>query len=1077
MASPFRLSATVTPQRAIDYRRILIENRDLGANWLMVIIFFTLSLLTAGQIEQSDAGVSAPDPAQEAWRAVLDERRAWWSLQPVTQPEVPAVGDPAWSNHPVDRFLLEALEENGLRPAGPAGPEALLRRMSFILTGLPPSPEEVEEFSSDPSPDAYKKVVDRLLASPQFGERWARHWMDVVGFAETHGYEHNIEARGVWHFRDYLIRAFNQDVPFDQLVREHIAGDLLENPRWDEIEKVNESITATAFLRFGEMDHGDGRLFPEIGLNTVDHQVDTLAKAFQAMTVSCARCHDHKLDAVSMRDYYALSGVLVSSRQVIHTIDRPGIHEERKGKLRQLKPKIKGTLAPLWLGEAAHLSKYLSAAQTRYTGMPEAERLAEGLDPERLSKWVAVLKGPEEPKKTEETEEAEKAKKKPARELTLADIDFPWKTVVDGSVSGDVAQLWAELKARYEAEHLERKKFNADNFVPLADFRSGQVPGWDYSGLALEDGPTPSGDFVLSGPGERVIQTVLQSGLHTRSISSRLNASLRSPLLSKDKKFVSFEVAGGGGGAWRNVYDNCPLFFEGFKPLDWEEFRWQRASTASEEGHLSAFIAFVTKLDNQAYPTITSATWKEILDPNDIRSYFSVRRVVLHDCDESPKDELDHMLRLFRDPQPRSLADVAERYARVMAQSLEAWAETPAETPAVVRDEGGAGDDDDALWVDWLVKRDLLPNSLDCAPRLQEWILEYRALEEGIAPPKLVVGLAEFDRGFDVPLRVRGNAHQPGEFVPRRYLEILGGTDGQLAEGAGSGRRLLAELVARAENPLTARVLVNRIWHHLFGAGIVRTPDDFGQLGEAPSHPELLDYLASRFVRDGWSMKKLIRFLIDTKAFRMSSGFRETAREADPGNRLLHHYPLRRLEGEAIRDAILAVSGRLDRALYGRSIHPYRVLERPDRRLFCGPLDGDGRRSIYIRVTLTEEPPFLSVFNLPDPKTAQGRRAVTNVPAQALALLNDPFVLEAAGIWAERLVREGHADVGARIRRMFLEAIGRLPTKKETTRVAGAVERFAALRQIPPGEILASKPVWKDAAHALFNAKEFIYLR
>jgi len=1055
----------------------------------MVTIIITLSLLTAGQAEQSGAeagDVRSADPAGEAWQAVLDERRAWWSLQPVTEPAVPAVGDPAWSNHPVDRFILKGLEEKDLRPAAPAGPQALLRRTSFVLTGLPPSPEQVEAFSSDPSPEAYEKVVDRLLASPHFGERWARHWMDVVGFAETHGYEHNVETRGAWHFRDYLIRAFNQDVPFDQLVREHIAGDRLENPRWDEFEEVNESLTATAFLRFGEMDHGDSRLFPGVGLDAVDHQIDTLAKAFQAMTVSCARCHDHKLDAVSMRDYYALSGVLVSSRQVIHTIDRPGLHDERKEKLRRLKPRIKETLVPLWLEETPRISKYLRAAQARYTGTPEAARLAEGLEPERLSKWVAILKGPEE---TEKTKKAEK-KKKPARELTLADIEFPWKTVVDGAGDGagdgDVAQLWAELQTRYQDEHLERKKFNADNFVPLADFRSGQVRGWDYSGLALEDGPSPSGDFTLAGPGERVVQSVLQAGLHTHGISSRLNASLRSPLLAKDKKFVSFEVAGGGGSAWRNVYDNCPLFCEGFQSLEWEEFRWQRASTASEEGHISAFIEFVTKLDNQAYPKIAA---KERLDPNDIRSYFGVRRVVLHDCAESPKDELDHMMRLFRDPPPRSLADVAERYARVMARSLEVWAETRTETRGEVRTGGDAGNDDDAdaRWVNWLVQRDLLPNSLDSASRLGELVLEYRAVEEGIAPPNLVVGVAEFDRGFDVPLRVRGNAHQLGEFVPRRYLEILGGTAGQLAEGAGSGRRLLADLVASAENPLTARVLVNRIWHHLFGAGIVRTPDDFGRLGDAPSHPELLDYLASRFVRDGWSVKKLIRFLVHTRAFRMSSHCLETAgletaglgtaREADPENRLLHHYPLRRLEGEAIRDAILAVSGRLDRALYGRSIHPYRVLERPDRRLFCGPLDGHGRRSIYIRVTLTEEPPFLSIFNLPDPKTACGRRDRTNVPAQALALLNDRFVLAAAELWAARLVREGPADVGTRIRHMFLEAIGRLPTTKETTRVARAVEKFAALRQIPPSEILASKPLWKDAAHALFNVKEFIYLR
>ena len=293
----------------------------------------------------------------------------------------------------------------------------------------------------------------------------------------------------------------------------------------------------------------------------------------------------------------------------------------------------------------------------------------------------------------------------------------------------------------------------------------------------------------------------------------------------------------------------------------------------------------------------------------------------------------------------------------------------------------------------------------------------------------------------------------------------------------GSGRRQLADVVASADNPLTARVMVNRIWHHLFGRGLVRTTDDFGALGDRPSHPQLLDHLAVQFVRQGWSLKRLIRSLVLTRTYRAASRVDAAAREVDPENRLLHHFPLRRLEAEAIRDTMLAVSGNLSRDFGGRSIHPHRVQERKDRRLFTGPLDGRGRRSLYTKMTLTEEPPFLTVFNLPEPKQTRGRRDVTSVPAQALALLNDPFVNQQAVVWAERLLVDGCDTVAARIDGMFLAALGRRPASAEKQRFEMLVNRLSELHQVRAAELLSSAAVWRDVAHAMFNLKEFIYIR
>jgi hypothetical protein len=434
----------------------------------------------------------------------------------------------------------------------------------------------------------------------------------------------------------------------------------------------------------------------------------------------------------------------------------------------------------------------------------------------------------------------------------------------------------------------------------------------------------------------------------------------------------------------------------------------------------------------------------------------------LHDCAEPPKEPLKHFEALFAGAQPSSLGDVAQRYAEAIRAAVQAWKE-------------GRATDAEARWLDWLVSRGLLRNSLAENTRLAELVSEYRQVEsQQVALPRVVPGLADFDAGFEQSIFVRGDCQQPADVANRGYLEVLS-QPGESFTTAGSGRLELAERIASSSNPLTARVMANRIWHHLFAAGLVRSVDDFGHMGDLPSHPELLDHLATRFVEQGWSVKGLIRHIVLSRTFRMSSR-PATATEADPTNRLLHHYPARRMEAEAVRDAILAASGRLDRTLYGPSIQPYREKENADRRLFAGPLDGLGRRSIYIKANLMEGPKFLGAFNFPGGKVAQGRRDVTHVPAQALALLNDPFVLGQADLWAATVVGRSHPTIQVRIAEMFETAVGRPPAESEAQAFAQFVKQLAALHLVPADQILSSQILWRDVAHAFFNLREFIYI-
>jgi mono/diheme cytochrome c family protein len=1011
--------------------------------------------IRTGAFDPRDKPPSAAPPVSKTWEETYNERRTWWSLQPVSRPAIPTVRQKQGPQQAIDSFILAKLEAAGLEPAPPADRVTLLRRLSFVLTGLPPTPEELDAFLADRDPKAYEKLVSRMLTSVHFGEHWARHWMDVVRYSDTYGYESDIPAKGAWRYRDYLIRAFDLDVPFDQLVREQIAGDLLPNPRINPTSQIDESVIGTMFYQMGEKREGDSLQFNGIHQEMLNNKIDAFSKTFQAMTVGCARCHDHKLDAISQHDYYALAGVFMSSRWVANTLDTPERNRVALQRLATLKPKIHDAVAQWWLDSVAEIPKRL-----------------EVLIPEK-----------EEPEKNKaENDKLKQDKPKESKKTPMEDPLYIWFELrAAQEKSESVQDRWRQLADRYAAAHKERTQSNARDYVTVADFRSGIPEGWSMDGVGLHQGLVRNGDFAVSLEGSSAIHMLMPAGLFTNSLSPRLNGVVRTPFLNRsgDKKF-SIQAAGGDFSTVSEIVDNAfmterQVYLKTVQP-QWTSLypvggqSGDMSKTEDEKAEMRICSEVATKASNPNFPPriglIRSVgTLEQERDP---RSWFGVTRVVEHSSDKPPADELGRFESLFSSDPPVDLAAAAARFEQWARTAIDAWRQDRAT--------------EDQVWIiNWLIEKNLLPNNMEEREAVRLLVNYYRSIEKQIADPETVNGMADVDPGRDYRLNVRGVYEDLGERVPRGYVKVLASkVSGPPLKN--SGRLEVAQLVASPANPLTARVFVNRVWYWIFGAGIVATTDDFGHLGDKPSHPELLDYLASEFVSQGWSIKKLVQSIVLSETFRQSGSISPKAREVDPLNRLLSHYPLRRLEAESIRDSILAVSSRLDRQLFGETIDPPRTKEDPEKRLFSGPLDGNGRRSIYIRMSIMEPPKFLATFNQPSPKVPTGRRDKTNSPAQALALLNDPFVAGQAEFWAKSLIEQSHHDPQERLTVMFRRAFSRNPDAQELTRWRKLARELAAMHygvstsSAASGDIMASLDVWKDLAHTMFNAKEFIYV-
>jgi hypothetical protein len=831
------------------------------------------------------AGGAAPRPFD------LEARARHWSFRPVRPVAIPEVRDPSWPMTPVDRFVLAALEARGLRPAPDAGRRAWLRRATLDLTGLPPTHAEMEHFLNDSTADAHGRAIDRLLASPHHGERQARHWLDLVRWAETFGHEFDYDIPDAWRYRDYAVRAFNADLPYDRFLVEQIAGDLVPDPRRDPRTGRNESALGTAFWTLVEGTHSPVDLRDQ-QVRRVENQVDVLGKAVLGLTIACARCHDHKFDPIRQADYYALSGYLKSSRLVRTILDAPEVFAAPKAELDGLRREV---------------SARLGAVASPRSAVPRREA--------------------------------------------------------------------------------------------FADFEDGP-DGWTAEGPAFDPRPTAEGEprLALDAMPPR-LERWPAGWMHSGLAADRLVGVLRSPTFPISNRFIHLRLAGRGGHV-RIVVDGfdkirAPIYGGLTQEVHHAEPAWMRIDVSMWQGH-------------RAYIEVADGA---ILDYNGARTatpegagWIAVDTVLLSD-DPPPADAGPGPVAI---PLPLANAEIAAALGRA------------------------------------------------------------RRVAARIPAPTFAPGLADGTPEDDA-IHIRGNPRSLGDPAPRRFLEVLAGAAGT-PDPAGSGRLALAQQVVDRDNPLTARVIVNRVWAQHFGVGLVATPDDLGAMGRPPSNPELLDWLADWFMSEGWSLKKLHRLLVTSRAYRMDSVPADAAAEsADPENLLLHRMPLRRLEAEALRDAMLAVSGRLDPRLGGPSVPPHLTpfmdgRGRPER---SGPLDGDGRRTIYTNIRRNFLPPFLLAFDYPVPATTIGRRGVSNVPAQALALQNDPLVVELARAFAVRAANAA-GEEAARVAWMFEAALGRPPSDGERI----AVDAFLAGRPRPP-----ALDDWTELAHTLFNAKEFLHVR
>jgi hypothetical protein len=739
----------------------------------------------------------------------LAKRKAeHWSWRPLSDPPPPVVFPSKWDANPIDRFIIAKLYDAKLKPTSLADATTLLRRLSSDLTGLPPSVEDVNAILSGKK--TYEAFVEQYLASPHFGERWARHWMDVVRYADTRGHEFDHPIPYAWRYRDYLIRAFNADLPYRDFVTEHIAGDRLAKPRLHPTDGSNESIQGTGFWLLGEEIHSPVDIRQDQA-DRFDNRIDVFGKAFLGLTIACARCHDHKFDAISTKDYYSLFALLEASTPRLAQID----HVLKPNELR------------------------------------------------------------------------------------------------DG---------WQSDGKAYQQD---------DNFVSY----NKHFHNLHLSQSELEPGEL--GKFKRAGRILRSKPFVIESGKFYVLISGGA---------------VSYSPVG------HHTLISGPLHGGIVRTMDAKpEWRW-------ELHDLSAYKGLVTNFEFSPLP----------------KSTFAIAGIV--QAETMPP-----------------LPDESANWKKFDGSQI--YPDTPWSSRLAL-----------ALWE----------------------------------------GPAVNERVF-----VRGSPKNLGEEVPPRFLEALAGT----ARLEGGRLALAKQMIDPKITPQVYRVFANRVWHHLFGRGIVASVDNFGVLGEPPSHPELLDHLAG-VVRDQ-SPKELIRRIVLSNSYRMSSREEPIAEAADPGNRLFHRQNLRRLDSESIRDAMLTVSGRLDPKPFGPSVPVY-VSQFQDGRgkPKSGPLDGDGRRSIYIRVQRNFLSPFQLAFDAPIPFSSVGKRQVSNVPAQALILLNDEFVQQQAKLWSEKAATVS-GNVEDRIATMYLQAFGRPATKSEIETCRAYVNETGG---------------FKALAHALFNVKEFTYL-
>lgn len=861
----------------------------------------------------------------EKWIKQGAEWKDHWAF---IQPKIDAA-----QTYTVDNFIDQLLENKDLEKSPLADKNTLIRRVSYLLTGLPPSVVEIENFVSDNSNDAYEKLVDTYLNSPAFGERWARHWMDLVRYAETKGHEFDFTITGAWKYRDYLIRAFNEDIPYDQLLKEHLAGDLLKTKRYNEKTEIVESTLGTAFYTFGEGSHSPVDVRQQEA-DRIDNMIDVTSKTFQGLTVSCAKCHDHKFDPITAADYYAFYGIMESTRF------SPVISDFSKKDEQTLK-------------EIEDVKTYM-------------QQLI-------VAKWTE---------------------------------------------SGGLQNL--DLTAKVENSTKEIEK----NYSVLGDFTEADFDGWNSNGLAFGS-KTTLGNPIVNTSG--TLNKLSDGYVSSKTLGTGVFGALRSPNFTIDSDFIGVK-ARGARSVIRVIIDNFQLIQnpiygdmeKGINSEDWANFTFNVGPWKGHKAYIEIMPGWFNRHDYKLQKD----------------AFVEAKYAVAYDG-EWPKSI-----------EPKKATSTSQGNGTITKRLVDQ--------------------------LNQKLKKNQLPKRF---PELKIALDSSATLAENFSKKSFIYGVND-GFGINSPVFNRGSYKELSEaHVARRFLSAL--PKGNVPfMSQGSGRLELANAMLNKENPLTSRVMVNRIWHHLFGKGIVETVDNFGLQGKLPTHPELLDYLALKFQNEGWSIKKLIKEIVTTDAFKRSTIRSEELLEKDPTNIYLASFPVRRLESEAIRDGILAATQSLNDTMYGPPVatHLTKFMEGRGRPEKSGPLDGNGRRSIYQEVRRNFLDPMMTTFDRPMPFSTFGKRDVTNVPSQSLIIMNDPFVAKQAEVMAQKLLQKGNLSTAEKIEWIYTRTFSRKPTDKEIEKASDFIKTLQALEHDKESELDQETMIWATYCHSIFNLKEFIYL-
>ncbi|MEZ6033094.1 MAG: DUF1553 domain-containing protein [Planctomycetaceae bacterium] len=962
----------------------------------------------------ADPVAVAPKSATEE-RMPTDAEKMFWAFQKPQRSPIPDVNDTnSWARTPIDRFILHALESQQLQPNPVADKRTLIRRATLDLIGLPPTPDEVRAFLADESPTAFETVVERLLASPRYGERWGRHWLDVARYADSNGLDENLAYGNAWRYRDYVIDAFNADLPYDEFLSEQLAGDLLPADPNPDVQL--RRIIATGFLSLGaKMLAEDDPVKMEMDI--IDEQIDTLGKAVLGMTFGCARCHDHKFDPISAHDYYAFAGIFKSTK----TMDNFSVvarWQERPVAL------------PEVVAERDRQKAAADAIQADITQRMQKE--SDRIEAEARSQLAAYLLTAERQVRlndllNEATPTAENDALRNAPECLLLEAeDF-----ARGNVMKDLTSYGAGIGVLVNQGELP-------NFVEYdIDIPQSGAYQFDlrYAAAAARPGTaTIDGKPVKANAAEHVT-----GGWNPDSQKWFVEAIVE---LSAGRHVLRLENAG----PFPHIDKLC------LAPAADGALASRKAAEAFEVPAVSL------------HPPIV-ANWVKLLTAqrNVADGPFALwHQLRTTDLQHAVPDASPLTARLLATPRPNTLAELAARY-----QELANGEDRPDTTGLKTLLTGKESPFSPGDQAESLYSAAIMAELRTLRDRKAEIQAKIPALPEAMSVSE--------GKPQNLRIHLRGSHTTLGVEVPRRMPRVLAMGDESPVADDNSGRLKLVEWLTHPDHPLTSRVFVNRVWQAHFGEGLVRSPDNFGSLGEKPSHPELLDWLATEFVERGWSIKSLHRLILNSAVWQQTTEFREAANATDPENRLLWRMNRRRLEAEAIRDSLLAIGGDLDPAMGGT------LLPTENRKYVTSTANINidvyeaPRRTIYLPVVRSALNDYLTAFDFGDPSSMSGQRDRTTVAPQSLFLMNSRLVAAQSKNLATSLLSS--ADDSERVIEAFERFYSRPPAVSEIESSLSFIARYLEnLKSRGIAEEQLRPMAWQAFCRALMATNEFLYV-